>query len=73
MKRTIDLNTHKVTFDDCPEIHKRVFDRLLERYFLKHDAFCGDTIMQCDNPQIEAAPILAEIVDEVIKFEVEYK
>ena len=58
-----------ITYNDSPEVHKRVFDFLVENYFKKYDAFCGETIMQSDNPQIYAPEVLSDIADDIIQFE----
>lgn len=39
-------------------------------YYLKHEAFVGEVIMQADNPQIEASWYLSEIADNIIEFKV---
>ena len=68
----IETKNYFVTFEDTPEMHKKVFDRLIE-FFKKHESFRGESVMQCDNPQIEAPGVLADIADDIIKFEVAYK
>jgi len=59
-----------VSFEDSPDLHKRVFDFLMENYFKKYDCFFGEGIMQSDDPQIYAPEVLADIADNLIKFEV---
>lgn len=36
---------------------------IIEDYILEHKVTSGESVMQMDEPQIEAAPTLAEIVD----------
>lgn len=55
-----------VLVDDSPEIKKVVWDRLIA-YFRKHGAYCGESVMQCDGPNIEASEVMSEIADIVFK------
>lgn len=55
-----------VLVDDSPETKKVVWDRLIA-YFRKHGAYCGESVMQCDDPQIEAPEVLGDIADIVFK------
>lgn len=61
-----------VKFDDSPEVVKAVFEKLITDYYCKHQSFKGESIMQSDNPQIEAPVILSEIADDILKFYVEW-
>lgn len=45
-----------------------VFERVVA-FFLKHEAFCGESVMQRDAPQIEGPVMLSELVDDVLRFE----
>lgn len=63
--------TCRVTYDDSPEMAKRVYEHVLA-WFHEHGCYVGESIMQCDAPQITAAEMLSELADKVIKFEVEY-
>lgn len=57
-----------VLWDDSPEMHKKVFDFLMENYFLKYEAFHGEVIMQNDECMISAPEVLSDIADEIVKF-----
>lgn len=58
-----------VIYDDTPEMHKRVFDHVMA-WFHEHECYCGEDIIQMDKPQETAAPMLADLADDVIKFDV---
>ena len=60
-----------VTYDRTPEKDAEIVDRLLE-WYKKVSAVSGECIMQSDTPQLEAAPLLADLADDVFKFETEY-
>lgn len=65
--------THKgkyasVSYNDDPETHKKVFDAVIA-FLAKHDSWCGESIMQCDNPQIEAPELVAKIADRILQTE----
>jgi hypothetical protein len=68
---TIQIGDKRVTYDDSPQTQRRVFEHVIN-WCLGDGNTHGDGIMQMDRPQETAAPMLAELVDEVIKFEVEY-
>lgn len=60
-----------VVYDSSPKTRDAVFDRLIDWYF-KHGSFNGESIIQCDDPSIDAPNILAEIADHIIKFDVRW-
>jgi hypothetical protein len=39
-------------------------------FYVKHQAFEGEVLMQADDPQVEAPALLAQLADEVFDFEV---
>ncbi len=59
-----------VSFDDSAEAKEVLFNKLLE-WFISQECYHGEAIMQSDEPIIAAPEILADIADEVFKFEVE--
>lgn len=69
---TIDQAFLRVTYSDDDATKQAVFDRVIA-YFKKHDAYSGETIFQMDNPIFNAPSVLADIADNIIKFDVEYK
>lgn len=68
----IDDNDRKVTFEDSPELREKVFQAVL-KFFKDNDSFSGESIMQMDEPQENAAPFLSDLADDFFKFEVEWK
>jgi hypothetical protein len=68
----IEVKDYMVEYEDIPEMHKKVFDAVLN-YFKKHHAFHGEVIMQCDNTIIDAPNVLSNIADNIMKFKVTYK
>lgn len=61
-----------VEYQDDAAAKTKVFEKLIA-YFKEHRAFSGESIMQRDGPQIDAAPLLSEIADEVIQFKLTRK
>jgi hypothetical protein len=43
-------------------MHKAVFDKVVA-FFMEQEAFCGESIMQCDAPQIAAPEFLSDLAD----------
>ena len=60
-----------VTYEDTPEVHKAVFDHVL-KWFHEHQCYNGEMIMQSDAPQLTAAEMLADLADDVIRFDAEW-
>jgi hypothetical protein len=68
----IETKDFKVSYEETEEIKKKVFDAVMA-YFIKHEAFAGEVIMQDDDCQIYASSVFAKIADDIIKFEVTCK
>lgn len=66
----IKTDDFEVEFDDSAEVKDAIFNYLIEKYYVKLEAFNGETIMQCDDTLIEAPSVLAKIADSIIKFKV---
>ena len=63
----------EVSYEDSPELHKKVFDYLMENYFKEYECYFGECIMQSDDPQAYAPVVLSDIADDIIKFDVKYE
>lgn len=61
-----------IKFNDNKEIRDKVFDAVIKWCF-EYELFSGECIHQCDSGQIEAPNLLSNIVDDIIKFDVEYR
>lgn len=74
MEKTIEVQDGDaiLTYEETDEIKQQIFDRVM-KYFLEHNSFYGESIMQSDNPIIDAPNVLAEIADDIMKFKVEMK
>jgi hypothetical protein len=70
MKREFD--DFIIEFNDSQGTKENLFNRML-LFFVKMESFSSESIMQSDEPQIEAAPLLGDIADEVFKFNVTWK
>lgn len=54
------------------QMKNEVFNRVL-RWFAYHEVWSGESVVQNDAPCIDAPQFLADLVDEVICPEVEYR
>ncbi len=70
--RKITTKDYTVSFEDTQEMRDAVFERVIA-FYMKHEAFSGESIMQCDGPQIDAPDLLADLADETLKFHVKWK
>lgn len=68
----IETEDYIVRFNDNKDIRDRVFDAVIKWCF-DYGLFSGECIHQCDSGQIESPILLSDIVDNIIKFDVEYK
>lgn len=63
-----ELNNERlVSWKNDQETKNKVFEKLIDWYF-EMKAFCGDSIMQNDKPQIQAPQFLSYLADDVIEF-----
>ena len=67
-----ETDDYIVEFEDSPELRDKVFEAVLS-FYKKHESFCGEVIMQADDPIIEAPEVLSRIADNIIKFKVTCK
>ena len=65
-----DQRGYVVTFEDSPEVHKRVFDALLA-WYQSESSYDGESLHQSDGPWETAVPMLCEVAEEVFKFDVQ--
>lgn len=69
MKTNIKLEDCTISFDDTRNKRDDVWEKIIE-FVTKYKCFCGESVMQNDNPQIYSPELVAEIV-ELIDFTVE--
>ena len=65
------FGTIELTFDESKAAKDRVFAMLLA-WFKKHHAYNGETICQCDDPQIDAQNILSDVAEKGFKFDANF-
>jgi hypothetical protein len=70
MRAKTEFEDGTVSYNVDPQTQNAVYGEVL-RWFMKHQCFHGESIMQCDEPQLTAAETLAELA-EVFQFEVEW-
>ena len=61
-----------VRYKDSDFVKEQVFNAVVE-WCKKHSAYAGEMICQSDTTIIEAPDLMATIVDDIIKFDVEWK
>ena len=67
-----ETNEYILKYRDNILVKQLIFEKLLE-FFKKHETFNGESICQCDDPQIESIELLSNIADELFQFKVEFK
>lgn len=74
VETTVKIDTEELTieYDDTLSIRNKVYHKVME-FFIKHESFNGESIMQCDEPQMDAAKFFADIADNIMKFKVSCK
>lgn len=74
MKTEIITDKHgriELTYDDSQAAKDRIFTMLLA-WFKEYSAYDGETICQCDDPQIDAPNILSDVAEKGFKFDPEF-
>lgn len=61
----------EVTYDDSIEAKACVFDAVIA-FFIKHEAFDGETCSQSDRVILDCYDFLSELTDDIIKFDVHW-
>ena len=59
------------TYNAGRDVEKEVFKRVIE-FFKEHECFSGECMHQCDGPQLAAPEFLSDLLDDVLKFEVNF-
>jgi len=69
MKREImDEYGDKISYFESDIKKEQVFNAVID-WCKKYDLYCGESITQSDNGNLEAPVLLSEIVDEIIGFQ----
>jgi hypothetical protein len=61
-----------VTFPDDQATKDAVFERIVA-FCAKHEAFSGETMAQCDGPQLDIVGLMCDLIDDVMRFDVKDK
>jgi len=67
MEKIIKSSYSSVSFDETDELKEKVYQRVL-KYFIDERRFCGEGIMQSDDPVINAPLVFAEMADDLFRF-----
>lgn len=72
MRKIEETEEYTLSFNNDQKTKDLLYDAVLE-FFCEHETYSGESICQCDSPQVEAPGLLAKIADRILKFEVKYK
>lgn len=72
--RTIktECDTIKLTFNNDQETKDKLFDKMLD-FYIRHQRFSRESIMQSDGPQEEAPILISEIADDLLQLDAKYE
>lgn len=62
---------HTISYDDSQEAKDKLYNMMLN-FFKTHEVYNGESIQQCDVPQINSPELLSEIADEIFKFDAKW-
>jgi len=62
--KTVKTEDFIVKYKDDDKTQKAVF-KMVVGFFLKHEVFTGESIMQCDVPQIDAPEFLCDLAERI--------
>lgn len=60
-----------VEFDTSDKIKEEVFQAVID-WFLEHDSYCSESIMQSDDTLMDSPVLMSQLADGVIKFNVDW-
>lgn len=67
----IELIDCSVSYRDDPDTKEVIFQKIL-KFYLEYRLFSGESIMQDDDAQLYGPVLLADIVDDILCFEVDW-
>lgn len=71
MIKTRKIGGATITYKDDQATRDAVFETLLE-WFIRHDSFNGESVVQCDESAMDAPNILGDIADNNFEFDIDY-
>ena len=72
MKKRLEPDDCIVTYNDDEKTRKAVFDAVI-KLFVEHTSFDGESIIQSDWASIDGPEFLADLADDILKFDVKYE
>ena len=70
--RTIELPDCTVTLNDDQATKDAVYEHVV-KFMVKTQCFGGESMSQCDAPQIEAIPMLSDLIDDILQPKTSWK
>lgn len=67
LERKYESEEFVVRWLESPELKQQIYEKVIQ-WYISHEAFSAESIMQSDGTQIDAAPFLAELADKTIHF-----
>lgn len=67
MERIIKSRYGDMSFIETPELKEKVYQSVLN-WYINQGYFSGESIMQSDDPIIDAPNLLSDIADDLFKF-----
>lgn len=67
----LEFDDFTIEFNQTDELKEAVFERVMQ-YFKEHESFSGESIVQSDDPTIDAPYVMADIADRICKFKFEW-
>lgn len=71
MEKIVKYKHGSVSFDETPELKEKVYQSVLN-WYIKQGHFSGESIMQSDEPIIDAPEFLSDVADDLFKFKYLY-
>lgn len=72
MKVTRKVDGFVVTYEHDEKTRDAVYQAVLDWYF-KHEVFAGESLVQMDEPVIDAPILLSKIADNIMGFDVAWE
>lgn len=69
---TQQINGGYVTYRMDQETKEALFEILID-WFFWHEAFDGESIIQCDGPNLYSCNVLGDIAEDILKFDITHE
>jgi len=68
----LDFEDYSLYYKDDPSIGEKIFKKILE-WCTTNEIYSGEVLCQCDDGTLNSPILVSDILDDIIKFKIEWK